>query len=217
MSGIAPRFGSAALALCGVLAGGGCTYSPPGAPDATADHDSAQYIDGPPMRMPCTNSFGTEMTDAHGRLDGILVSVVDPSHVGCASDSTHVHLQVRSNGAVYDSAVNVDGGFYLTKDIAMPGIAWTEGWHTDQPFDYTQPAVDVHSTDFQAADLGTMNTMVEDALVGVNHISIYMTGYNANGGHLVHREGTDIDGTIIIDPLSATSHAILFRFSTDSF
>ena len=59
--------------------------------------------------------------------------------------------------------------------------------------------------------------MVESELATANHVSVYMTGYNSSGGHLVHRQGTNIDGAIVIDPLSPTSHALLFRFSTDSF
>ena len=223
--------------VSGTLAASGCSSNPanPSGPDAAGTRDGAHAIDatprvdgmpgpdalminatdGTPTRLTCTDTFGTDMTTDHGRLDGILVAVVDPTHHGCSSDSTHVHLQIQSGGMIYDSAVNVDGGFYLTKDITLPTMPWTDGWHANADFNY--PTEDVHSTDFQTADQATITSMVEAALTSANHVSIYMTGYNTMGGHLVHREGTNIDGAIILDPLSTPSHAIMFRFDTDTF
>ena len=185
--------------------------------DARIEPDAmvSSGADGTATRVPCTSNFGNAMTTAHGRLDGILVAVVDPSHHGCSSDSTHVHLQIKSGGQIYDSAVNVDGGFYLLHDITLPSIPWTDGWHAGEPFDYTH--LGIHSTEFQSLSQSQLVPMVESELATANHVSVYMTGYNSSGGHLVHRQGTNIDGAIVIDPLSPTSHALLFRFSTDSF
>ena len=223
------------VVLGGALASGACS-SNPAAPDAPISViDAAHAIDakittdavvapdaliinvddGAPTRLTCTNTFGTGMNTAHGRLDGILVAVVDPSHHGCSSDSTHVHLQIKSGGAIYDSAVNVDGGFYYTTDITLPTLPWTDGWHANSNFDYTVEGV--HSPEFQAANQATITSMLETALTNANHISVYMTGYNSMGAHLVHRKGNNVDGAIILDPLSTPSHAIMFRFDTDVF
>ena len=115
------------------------------------------------------------------------------------------------NNHVYDVAANVDGQM-TTKDAPLLGGAWAEGWHTQDSLDYPGN-LGVHTADFAT----TSATAVESALAQANHVSIFCTGYGATGCHLVHRQGTGRDGAIVIDPLSPTSHWLLFDFAGDNF
>jgi hypothetical protein len=98
----------------------------------------------------------------------------------------------------------------------MPDGAWAEGWHPNENLDYAQ-AFGVSSTQFTAIAESQLATMVESELANANHISIFGTGYNSQGSHLIHREGSNHDGAIVIDPLSANARVLLFSFSTQSF
>src|SRR5262249_41616249 len=117
-------------------------------PDAPSD-----VLDGAPMRRPCTETFGNALPPTtFGRMDGFLVAVVQPgpTTAPCHADTTHVHLQVLVNGAVYDVAVNVGTNDVTTNDVhsatlehALIGPAWSEGFHTDITVDY--PTLGVHA------------------------------------------------------------------------
>ncbi|HEY3357730.1 MAG TPA: hypothetical protein VGQ83_31040 [Polyangia bacterium] len=61
-----------------------------------------------------------------------------------------------------------------------------------------------------------LTQQVTAALTNANHVSIYGTGYGPDGMHLVHRNYGH-DGAIVIRPLSATPHFLLFRFADQSF
>ena len=55
-------------------------------------------------------------------------------------------------------------------------------------------------------------------LATVNYVSIYGTGYTTDdGAHLIHRNGQGHDGLVVTHPLSATGHARLFSFSSQTF
>jgi hypothetical protein len=177
--------------------------------------------DGTPTRQPCTTHFGSGLTTDHGRLDGILVAIVPPGHSGCTADSDHIKLQVLAGGAVYDVAVTVVSSgtdpdvFYAETDGALPTEPWSEGWHAEEPLDYAL-SLGVHSGSFTATPKAQLTQQVTGALAGVNHISVYGTGYGPDGMHLVHRN-SGLDGAIVIRPLAATPHFLLFRFSDQSF
>jgi hypothetical protein len=224
-----------ALACFGVLSA--CTAS---APDASSSEDDLQSTpsdtrsrdagnpqdggpvdpgasgDGPPSRQPCTSHFGTGLTGSFGRLDGLVVAIVPPGHGSCSADAHHVHLQVLSGGQIYDIAVNTDAGFYLERDVSLPGASWTDGWHTSVSLDYARD-LGVSSDDFTSASESTVTELLESALANANHISVFATTYNHSGAHLVHRNGGGHDGAVIIDPLSPHAHAFIFHFSNQTF
>jgi hypothetical protein len=198
---------------------------------ATTDvsSDGSNGDDGPPNRKPCTTSLGSGLTQAFGRIDGYLSAVIIPNQATCKPDNDHVYLQISMSNATYQMAVNVfsnqgDGGvpsevLYLEKALtALPDGAWQEGWHTGSSvtFDYVSNA-GVHDTDFTATPLQTLAQTIADRLVNVNHISVFATGYGADGADLVHRNGSSHDGAIVTEPLSATPHALMFHFSNQSF
>jgi hypothetical protein len=218
------RPAAAGLLLLALLGCGGA--GPDGTPDAgsapsTSDAGPATSPDGTPTRVACTSHLGTGLTTAFGRLDGFLVAVLPPGHQGCPSDTDHVHLQVRMAGETYDiaiTAVDTNGVSvaFLEKDLALPGGAWSEGWHPDVHLDYVQ--LGLHDADFTPTPKADLARAVEVALQQANHVSIFATGYgDRTGAHKVHRNGFGTDGALIIAPTAATSHALLFHFATQRF
>lgn len=196
------------------------------APPIDVATDGRLHVDdGTPTRLPCTSNFGQKLpaSGTYGRLDGYLVAIVPPSGMNaCNADTSHVHLQIRMEGAVYDIAVDATDGstnmddvnvFELDRDL--PTTPWAEGFHTGLNADYV--SLGVHSTDmvFQTKSqvVATLNTDLEAA----NHISIYTITYGPDGGHLVHRNGNGRDGMIITEPLSQPAHFRLLSFTGQAF
>jgi hypothetical protein len=139
----------------------------------------------------------------------------------CNGDDSHVHLQVRVNGEIYDVAVDIGqtpgDALLYESDLALPDGAWSEGWHGTDGLSYTQ--LGVHASEFTSYDPATLGQKVQLELMGVNHISIFCVGYaQGNGCHDVHyRSSNNEDGAIVIHPLSSAAHVMFFRFATDNF
>jgi hypothetical protein len=164
------------------------------------------------MRRACTNTFGSALTAEYGRMDGFLVAIVNPGTGGCRADTDHLHLQILVAGAVYDVAVNVGGdALSETVDETIDTTPWSEGWHPFDGIDYT--SFGVHSSDVTTS--ANVQAIAED-FATTNHISIYATGYDDTGAHLVHRNNGQ-DGAIVTHVLSAVPHVRLFRFTDQSF
>lgn len=192
----------------------------PGATPEDAPGPDASEIDGPPIRVPCTNQLGTAMSTEFGRLDGMVVSIVPPGNGGCNADSSHIHLQVKANGAIYDISVNVGVGSMqdvhsTTRDMRMPGPAWSEGWHPAIGNDYV--ALGIHSADLPLRTAAQLTSELMTDLATANHVSVFAIGYGPDGGHLVHRNGSGRDGLLITKPLASSAHVRLFSFSTQTF
>ena len=169
--------------------------------------------DGTPTRQTCSGNFGSALDMSHGRLDGLLVSVIPPGGPhSCNSDSSHVHFQVLMQGSLYDVAVNTDT-LQLAKDVGLPDGAWSEGWHTSDGLDYV--SLGLHSSDFSTPSDPAGG--IEAFVMNANHVSIFATGYGPTGCHDVHRRNGGDDGAIIIDPLSTNPHGLFFHFNTQSF
>jgi hypothetical protein len=201
--------------LAAPFAGTGC--SSPGdalAEGATQEADTSG--DGTPTRVPCTDNFGSALAGTFGRLDGIIAAVVPPGHGTCSADRHHVHIQVLSDGATYDVAVNTDGGFSAEKDAPLPGDAWADGWHRGGTLDYVRD-FGLHASDFAPHTEAEIDQQIESALASANHVSIYATLYSHAGVHLVHRRANGQDGVLVLDPLSPTARVFAFRFSDQTF
>lgn len=198
------------------------------APDAPSGTDAAEagppVPDGPPTRTssctPLSQQTGTAVNTYSGRLDGYLVYVVPqggPS--SCNGDFSHVHLQVKANGSVYDVAVDIgktagDTLFY-EQDMPLPQHAWLEGWHN---FNISYPSLGVHASQFTSETPAALGQKIVAELANVNHIAVFGHGYQTqNGCHDVHYNDGATDGAIVIEPLSPTAHVLFFRFSTQSF
>jgi len=215
------------LLLCALAASTACRDPSPGVTDApppmidarVGAPDGPWLPDGTPTRMPCTNTLGHALTAVHGRLDGYLVAIVPVGAHSCNGDDTHVHLQVRASGSVYDVAVNVSDPanvHYLAQDMTMPDGPWSEGWHPGQAALLDYPTIGAHSTAFTALSTADLAKALDTELADVNHVSIFMTGYGDNGGHLVHRNGAGEDGAIVVRPLGA-SRLLMFHFAGTVF
>ncbi|GAC1540191.1 MAG: hypothetical protein NVS3B10_04870 [Polyangiales bacterium] len=184
-----------------------------GAPQA--DGASPTFSDGTPTRSACTSTLGMGLSPEHGRLDGTLVSIVPATGARCPSDPSHLHLQVRMNGANYDIAVNLDG-LEGEIDAPLPGIPFAEGWHV-MNLDYVKD-LGIHSDALTLTNPATIRARVVAQLANANHISVFGTGYpGSDGAHLIHRKLTGHDGALVVNPLGAKAHVIAFRFSTDTF
>jgi hypothetical protein len=200
----------------------GCGDSP-ALPDAIAiDGTGPVHVDdGTPTRRPCTEQLGNALSTAFGRLDGILVAIVPPGGSACNADADHVHLQIQANGAVYDVAINVGTSGNVqdvkttTRDIPLPGTAWSEGWHTGFSIDYA--AMNVHAADLTLETRAQHVSDLMTELATVNHVSVFATGYGPDGVHLVHRNDFGHDGLVVTKPLSTPAHARLFSFTAQSF
>lgn len=133
-----------------------------------------------------------------------------------------MHLQVELGGNIYDVAVNIgksgdEVGWY-ERTIAMPGGAWSEGWHGSESLGYS--SLGLSSSQFTTLDPDSIASEVETLLANTSQISIFCTGYTPgdNGCHDVHYEdGTSQDGAIVVNPMSSTSPIVFFRFTDQSF
>src|SRR5579859_2744117 len=229
-SAIAACGGSTTSGQQGGDDGGGTSAEASGGGDASSGPEASVEAgppvdDGPPSRTssctPLSQQTGTAINTFHGRLDGTLAYVVPQGGPGsCNGDFSHVHLQVKANGAIYDVAVDIGktagDALLYEADMPMPGqLPWTEGWHN---FGLSYPQLGVHSTQFTSETPAALGQKIEAELANVNHISVFGDGYNThNGCHDVHYVDGNSDGAIVIEPLSPTAHVLFFRFSTQSF
>lgn len=218
-AGLSMRLTVALAAMVWVACGSPPSASVDAAADAlAADASDIMVDDGPAMRRPCTNQFGTKLTKTFGRLDGILVAIVDPGARNCNGDSDHVHLQILAKGEVYDIAINVDGRAAVstaTATLPLTGRPWTDGWSTGYALDYA--AMGVNAGTFKDMSKAELVAAIKADLANVNHISVYAVGYGPDGAHLVHRNGFGNDGAVVTQPLSRPAKWRMFRFADQSF
>ena len=186
----------------------------------------AVVTDGTPAKaVDCAASFGAELTDSFGRLDGTLLAVIPPNYQGCAQpNSTHAVVQVKVGGAAYRMVVNVlstsnQPMVYLGEvDAALAGGAWADGWHPGFQLDYVT-TLGVTKSQFTLADEATAAARVYDNLELGQHVSIFATSSGpprADSAHIIHRNATNADGAIVLHPETAP-HYLLTAFDEQSF
>lgn len=208
-----------ALSLALVVVGCDSSTSPPGSggatPSGAGDDASAEFDDGAPTRVKCTGALGHGLSPEHGRLDGQLVSIVPANTRGCPSDADHLHLQVKMNAGVYDISINLQG-LEGELDAALPGDAFSEGWHPMQ-LDYVSD-LGIHSPAISLESPGAVRARVEAALATANYISVFGTGYDgSDGAHFVHYNRAGRDGAVVVNPRAPKPHFLVFRFADDTF
>ena len=196
-------------------------------PDAGGLAETSVPDSGPPLTGECASSFGNALTVGFGRLDGVIYSVQKPSDTQCVMpNSDHLILQVRMAGAVYRMVANVqsDQGSdtqvrYQKLSHALPAPAWIEGWHAAAPLDYAT-SLDVHSTaGFTPFDLDTLVTNMASELHVGDPVSVYATvgSGRTESAHLIHRNHTNEDGAIVVQPTFASPKFLLFHFADQTF
>jgi len=171
----------------------------------------------------CTDTFGSALTNAFGRIDGTVLAVLKPTDLQCPMpNSDHVIIEVVMNGDAYRMVVNVLSTFgdpdvsYLAIDHALPAPAWSEGWHTGVALDYAAD-LGVKSGDFTPYPMAELSDMVVDEISLGEKISVYASSSGGASAHKVHRNDGKIDGAIVVHPDAANARALLFHFSDQMF
>jgi hypothetical protein len=171
----------------------------------------------------CASTFGNELTNAFGRLDGTVLALVEPGNSRCAMpNGTHVVLQVTTNGAAYRMVVNVvstspDPHVWLGETTApLAAGPWSEGWHPGVQLDYVT-TLGVTKSSFTESNLSQAVARLDEALVIGAHVSVFATSSGGASAHLVHRNVTNGDGAIVIDPESASPRYLLSAFPEQQF
>lgn len=194
-----------------------------GAPDAALD---APSVDAG-KDAACAASFGDTLTAAFGRVDGTVIAVVAPGTERCAMPNRdHVIVQVEFGGAVYRMVVNVlsNGG---DPDIRMRGVtaplpapAFAPGWHPGLTLDYPRD-LGVHSgAGWDALSLSAATARISDPIQVGAPIAVYASssgGTYSHSTHLIHRNGGDADGALVIDPTGPAPQWLLFAFADQTF
>jgi hypothetical protein len=175
----------------------------------------------------CASMFGNKLTDSHGRIDGTVVAIVNPGNSRCAlPNRNHVVVQVRLLGAVYRMVVNVESNGAdpkirtMTKQHPLVGGPFAEGWYPENNFDYATDLA-VHNTDAAWApkSIAEATTWIADAINIGDPISIFATsggGTFSNSAHLVHRDGVNTDGALVVTPTTNPTY-LLFSFADQTF
>ncbi len=197
----------------------------PGAGGADAALDAPSLDAG--KDAACASSFGDALTAAFGRVDGTVVAVVAPGTERCAMPNRdHVIVQVEFGGAVYRMVVNVlsNGG---DPDIRVRGLtaplpapAFAPGWHPGLTLDYPRD-LGVHSgAGWDALSLTAATARIADPIQVGAPIAVYASssgGTYSHSTHLVHRNGGDADGALVIDPTGPAPQWLLFAFADQAF
>lgn len=204
------------------------------APDAAADAAPVDLAarcavecpggEDPPEGSTC---FGSELTDGFGRIDGTLLAVQRPSDTDCAMpNDDHLIVQVLVHGAAYRMVINVlsDGRNgtdtrlrFADVPADLPAPPWEEGWHLGVSLDYPD-TLGVHVADFTPYAMDELVEEVASRLTLDAPISIYATSNDRpESAHLVHRNGRDEDGAIVVDPTGASPRFLLFHFDGQEF
>lgn len=173
----------------------------------------------------CASTFGTALTAPYGRADGVVTAIVGPTDKDCAlPNDDHVVVQMRIDGAIYRMVVNVlsDRGSDLRIRIgelehALPSPAWSEGWHTGVTLDYPS-MLGAHTTaGFVPYEMLPAAQKVADTIPLGAKVSVYAITSGGASAHKVHRNDSNQDGAIVIEPDSAKPRWLLFHFVTQTF
>lgn len=203
-----------ALGACG----GGSNDQPVDAsPDAAPD-----AID---KSATCAPTFGNQLTNAFGRLDGTIVAVVPPNDQMCAEPNmTHLVVQMRMGGDVYRMVVDVlssqgspDVGFFEL-DAPLVGPAWGDGWHPGLALDYPSQLM-VHATQFTPMKQADLVAKITSELELGAKLSVFATSAGEpDSAHLIHRgKVASQDGAIVIGPDTASPHWLVMKFDENTF
>lgn len=176
----------------------------------------------------CASTFGSALTNAYGRVDGIVTAIVPPGLMTCAlPNSDHLVIQVAfADAGVHRMVVNVQSSFgdprikVLELQAPLPAPMFEEGWHPGLMLDYPT-AFGVHSdAGWESLELLAASARVSDAIEIGAPIAVYATssgGTFAASAHLIHRNGRNADGALVLRPTSSTPTWLLFSFANQTF
>jgi hypothetical protein len=204
----------------------GCEVAPAPAEDAGVEEvPDAGPVDAGHKADACAATFGTAFTNAFGRADGRVTAVVPPAWQCPLPNGDHLVIQVSIDGGVQRLVVNLQSSFgdpnvrFRTLTAPLPAPAYEEGWHPGLTLDY--PLLGLHSdAGWEPLPLEQVAARVYDAIPLGAPLSVYSTssgGSYAASAHLIHRNGRQNDGAIIVDPLGASPTWLLFHFANQTF
>ena len=173
----------------------------------------------------CTDTFGSGLTKAFGRLDGTGLAVVRPVDTHCPRpNGGHVILEVVAEGAAYRLVINVEsdrgqadkrvGLALVPHGLLAP--AYGEGWHPSLGVDYATD-LKAHGGDFVPYDKDKLAEAIADALTIGAPVSVYATSSGGDRAHKIHKNTLSQDGAVVVDPLGALPTWMLFRFQNQDF
>ncbi len=206
----------------------GCGHQGADQPDGPGAIDAPPGdIDSPPTLDKsggCVNNFGNTLTDGFGRLDGTIVAVLAPGNTSCAKpNSTHLVIEIRGANnqvnRIVATTISTVGNPVMAlaeRDVALVGPAWSAGWHTGFNFDFVTN-LGLHRLDFAPTDQDDLVYQITNKLQVGSHVSVFGTSQNEpDSAHLIHRNFTNQDGAIVIDPDTAP-HYMMMRFDNQLF
>lgn len=174
----------------------------------------------------CASTFGSALTASFGRIDATVRAIVRPGVDGCGPvNGTHLVLQLDLQGATYRAVINVESSRgddrrvrMRTVSHALPAPAFSLGWHPGVEVDYVA-LLGTHTADFTpyaASDLVT--EVLRNVRVG-DRVAVYATSGEGrpDSVHLVHRNGSNHDGALVLAPESASPTWVLFHFADQMF
>jgi hypothetical protein len=189
-----------------------------------ASHDA---VDAFKLTGMCATTFGSALTVGFGRIDGTVYAVQKPSDTMCVMpNSDHVIVQVLMNGAVYRLVANVQSDRpgedpeirIAVHPHALPAPAFAEGWHLGAGLDYVTTLGAHSDSSFTSLSLAAASAKIADEVKVGALVSIYGTvgAGRPESAHLIHRNATNMDGAIVVDPTTAPRFMI-FHFDDQTF
>jgi hypothetical protein len=171
----------------------------------------------------CASTFGNALTAPYGRLDGTVLAVVPPGLMSCTRpNSDHLILQVESGGAAYRMVVNVQsdrpGDMRVAmseKQAALAGPAFSDGWHTGVMFDYVD-TLGAHKSEMTPMTMAELVAALTDHLQLDANVSVFSSTSGGDSAHLVHRNQTNRDGAIVVNPTTSPLY-LLLAFADQDF
>jgi hypothetical protein len=190
-----------------------------------AGEPDAGPVDAGNKAEACAATFGAAFTNSFGRADGTVIAVVPPAWQCPLPNGDHLVIQVSIDGGIQRLVVNLKSTVgdpavrFRSISAPLPAPAYAEGWHTGVAIDY--PTLGLHSdAGWEAVPFEQLAVRVYDAVPLGAPLSVYSTssgGATAASSHLIHRNGQQNDGAIIIDPLGANPTWLLFHFANQTF
>ena len=218
---MSPAMQLARSVVCVVALLAGCR-EPHGLVDADLG-DGAKLDAAVDKSVGCVATFGQDLANGFGRLDGTLVAVVPPTNMSCpAGNSTHLILEIRANGNVYRivaAVLSTTGNPVMAlaeRDAVLTGPVWTEGWNLGIAFDFVN-TLGLHRLDFTPTPESQLIAAITAKLEIGAKVSVFGTVENEpDSAHLIHRNAPDQDGGIVINP-DNSPHYMLMRFDNQLF
>ena len=176
----------------------------------------------------CASTFGSALTNAFGRVDGTVVAVIPPGEMRCvAPNSTHLVVQVRFGGDVYRMVIALRSNIgdpvirYGRTSHALIGPPFDAGWYPGLSVDYVNDlGLHANQSPFAGVALDALWPQIANEINVGDEISFYASssgGSTAGSAHLTHRNGSNRDGAIVLNPRSATPTWLVFHFADQTF